>query len=77
MTHTKEPWNLIDVIGSCSIYAGRRQILNYSFDPDAEHRATARRIVACVNSCTGIPTDELEMNEYEQYIIETGQESES
>lgn len=60
--HTQEPWKFIDVIGGCSVYAGRREVLRYSFSPDAENKANARRIVACVNACAGIPTDDLEMS---------------
>ena len=58
--HTKEPWKYIEVIGGCSVYAGQIQILSYMYSPDAENRANARRIVACVNACAGITIEALE-----------------
>ena len=62
--HTKEPWALYrngqsvgDAIGHavCDVWPrGDDQIAS------KEGKANARRIVACVNSCRGLPTDELE-----------------
>lgn len=39
-----------------------------------EDRANARRIVACVNACAGIPTEKLEgmLNTFAQYISDIG-----
>lgn len=56
--HTKEPWKFIDVIGGCSVYAGRIKVLSYSYSPNAENKANARRIVACVNACAGFANPE-------------------
>ncbi|MDM5132948.1 hypothetical protein OB962_18415 [Aeromonas piscicola] len=59
--HTSEPW-FID--GQCA--AAESDQVNNGFytaickGPDGE--ANARRIVACVNACRGLPTDELELN---------------
>lgn len=64
MSHTKEPWSMLDTgrdihinksggvgfIGSIHIYEHRAE----------QCRENARRIVACVNACAGIPTDDLE-----------------
>lgn len=64
--HTKEPWSHFNSGRTNAIYDGdRREIVAWmGFDRSdrskSEHRANARRIVACVNACTGIPTKELE-----------------
>ena len=64
MSHTKEPWSMLDTgrdihinksggvgfIGSIHIYEHRAE----------QCRENARRIVACVNACAGLPTDTLE-----------------
>jgi protein tyrosine phosphatase (PTP) superfamily phosphohydrolase (DUF442 family) len=58
-THTSEPW-FID--GQCA--AAESDQVNNGFytaickGPDGE--ANTRRIVACVNACRGLPTEELE-----------------
>lgn len=44
--HTPGPWKFLDVIGGCSVYAGRRQVLAYHSSPDAENKANARLIAA-------------------------------
>lgn len=67
--HTPEPWVLDErqelstnfysddatgsIIGGCPSY----QLAPRSLE---ERQANARRIVACVNACRGLPTDELE-----------------
>lgn len=63
--HTKEPWTLdgrtvyaLDKKG-VNIFSAWVQGTNIS---DDELTSNARRIVACVNACEGIETDEL--NEY-------------
>lgn len=43
---TPGPWMLIDIIGSCSVYAGKRQVLQYAHSPDAENKANACLIAA-------------------------------
>ena len=58
--HTPEPWRYSEVIGGCWVYAGDREVLAYKHSPDHEGKANARRIVACVNACEGISTDEIE-----------------
>lgn len=56
MRHTKEPW-------SCNefgyIYAGNPQFIVGHISQDAE--SNARRIVACVNACAGLPIDKLDV----------------
>lgn len=69
--HTPEPW-VIDsrvgfgdrfysddetgsIIGECPEY-------RFAPRPAKERFANVRRIVACVNACCGLPTDELEQN---------------
>jgi hypothetical protein len=62
--HTPEPWKLYrndqsvgDVVGHavCDVWPrGDDHIAS------EEGKANARRIVACVNACRGLPTDELE-----------------
>jgi len=67
--HTKEPWRLglypEEMHGKESVLVDladdRKYVLltcNLNFPADA--RANARRIVACVNACAEIPTDDLE-----------------
>lgn len=60
--HTPGPW----LQSSLAIYDARnRMILQIGVSADrcfgtGEMEANAQRIVACVNSCAGIPTDKLE-----------------
>lgn len=64
--HTKEPWHLGEIRSIRGrIYTtmpdGDEYVLadtNWNFPDDA--KANARRIVACVNACEGISTEELE-----------------
>lgn len=69
--HTKEPWTTADYTASLStgvengisIQAGDDTVLDLPFTaswPEAMQRANARRIVACINACAGIPTELLE-----------------
>lgn len=51
MSHTPEPWR---VSGTGHICAGDKVI------PYDDLKADARRIVACVNACAGIPTATIE-----------------
>lgn len=69
--HTPEPWVIDEredlstnfysddamgsIIGGCLAY-------NYAYRTPDERKANASRIVACVNACRGLPTDELERN---------------
>ena len=66
MSHTKEPWGINNwtqpdtsiAIGANGTPLIARVILrDVSIDGQA---ANARRIVACVNACAGIPSDQLE-----------------
>lgn len=67
--HTSEPW-FID--GQCA--AAESDQVNNGFytaickGPDGE--ANARRIVACVNFCAGISTENLEVNEKLLWLAE-------
>ena len=54
MSHTKEPWITGRGLDSDKIYALDTALVAVS-DKD-----NARRIVACVNACAGIPTADLE-----------------
>ena len=59
MEHTKEPWNVddIEIIG-----ADDKEIAQmYMYSSHKKHESNARRIVACVNACAGIPTEHLEV----------------
>jgi hypothetical protein len=65
MQHTKEPWR-IDQYGDIRD-SGQRQIYLSGFRTSMvsgaendDQKANTRRIVACVNACEGIPTEELE-----------------
>lgn len=70
VTHTKEPWSLgeEDRHGDTPINAADWRSLalvvthmHGGEDQCPEGLANARRIVACVNACAGIPTDTLEL----------------
>ena len=70
--HTKEPWSYrrADGIDSPSsedykIFSDDGALVAETFELIGKHRATdqhanARRIVACVNACAGIPDEKLE-----------------
>ena len=75
MSHTKEPWRIGRFAGPASYEVVRETVgatdivvdtetgvyvlaqCNNNFPEDA--KANARRIVACVNACAGLPTDTL------------------
>jgi len=65
--HTPEPWICRDNqhynIGTSEGYAIADMAFEYSSLGQEELKANARRIVACVNACAGIPTDQLESGE--------------
>lgn len=52
--HTKEPWRFRETL----VYLASEGGFDLRDAPKAE--ANARRIVACVNACAGMPTDVLE-----------------
>lgn len=64
--HTKEPWRVDGNTGAFSVEAEPHKMivavryLGNAPAREAEEEANARRIVACVNACAGIPTDVLE-----------------
>lgn len=66
IAHTPEPWRIgrTGITGAVSIVAGDRpptlvtEVIQSCTDQPAMENA--RRIVACVNACAGIPTEELE-----------------
>ena len=70
MSHTKEPWIPLDCrtesVERITISSNERRAIarienTRSGKPiSLEDEANARRIVACVNACAGIPTDMLE-----------------
>jgi hypothetical protein len=65
--HTKEDWrlnqDLNDSMGMIFILGENRE-----FVCDIENESNAKRIVACVNACKGIPTEELEKGIIEDMI---------
>ncbi len=70
MEHTKEPWNIRELGDDCFITAAIEPGMAYGpeimgddytgYGGEARKRADARRIVACVNACAGIPTEHVE-----------------
>ena len=62
MQHTKEPWNgkNIPLTASALERAGFYIVFTNNPATKDEAEANARRIVACVNACEGIPTGVLE-----------------
>lgn len=64
--HTKEPWqfNGSAVIAKikCSHHHTIAELRHQLFMTDREAEANARRIVACVNACAGVPNEELEFD---------------
>lgn len=79
MKHTKEPWHVCDPTEQ--IHAVRAETgrivadVGYS-DTDAQNRMNARRIVACVNACAGVTTEELEQGGFVTGLIERLEEKE-
>lgn len=70
MSHTKEPWGVhrvskTSVVGTSGfVVAACGGHMDNKRDPDELHSellANARRIVACVNACAGISTEDLEV----------------
>ena len=56
MSHTKEPWH---VANGNQIRSERDQIARAWMMRGGEGKENARRIVACVNACAGIPNEVL------------------
>ena len=75
--HTPEPWGYVENLSGSENHKGFRLhgASNWYFaevypvDEDGtEGRANARRIVACVNACKGIPTEKLESGDYRMIL---------
>ena len=63
MNHTKEPWSFSPAENGLEwgVEAGKWGVAICADAPgDGTSEANARRIVACVNACAGLPTDTLE-----------------
>jgi hypothetical protein len=65
--HTEEPWIISDEDSDCITAKSREGMAEicivetgFSEPFNSEQVANARRIVACVNACAGIPTDVIE-----------------
>lgn len=57
MTHSPEPWTTYTVVGQTGIRDGKGLPLVHAADEMS--KPDAKRIVACVNACKGIPTEDL------------------
>ncbi|SIR65779.1 hypothetical protein SAMN05880558_12419 [Aeromonas sp. RU39B] len=63
MKHTSEPWGVYqDASGDVFVSSAETSfhIAEIGTEDEESVIADARRIVACVNACRGLPTDELE-----------------
>ena len=65
MSYTKGPWKeAVTIDGGFEIQSGNFVVASRNgyreWDRKEESKANARRIVACVNACEGIPTEALE-----------------
>jgi len=56
--HTEEPWHVDTPLGHLSIFSAEGNCIIPTY-PGIK-AANARRIVACINACAGIPTEALE-----------------
>lgn len=67
--HTPEPWKAKDggLIGPTDRPSIAQVLSKGTEQGDELARANARRIVACVNACKGIPTDFLENENLENW----------
>ena len=64
--YTKEPWEVKEMNNTPYVIADRETLLlTHGWKGYHENMANARRIVACVNACRGIPTEDLERNKVE------------
>lgn len=79
MKHTTEPWHFCEpteTLHALRAETGRVVAdVGYS-DTDAQNRMNARRIVACVNACAGVTTEELERGGFVSGLIERLEEKE-
>lgn len=58
--HTKEPWHFGKYNPQCIMGSDNKLIVSDCYEDREKDVANARRIVACVNACAGIDTNELE-----------------
>lgn len=59
--HTPEPWIFSETSkGADGIWDQQYLMMIARLEPSLRAKANARRIVACVNACEGIPTEQLE-----------------
>lgn len=62
--HTKEPWSVVEVDNSSDMQVTPSHCIisgdTYIAAMESDSDENASRIVACVNACTGIPTEKLE-----------------
>lgn len=56
MKHTKEPWHVVGVDNSYEIFSESE---DYDVAWSIDSEANAERIVACVNACAGVPSEDL------------------
>lgn len=54
--HTKEPWYVVGVDNSYEIFSESE---DYDVAWSIDSEANAERIVACVNACAGVPSEDL------------------
>lgn len=60
MSHSPEPWKLYEDAHIVGVEDHERVIADCGPETDVRCRANARRIVACVNFCAGVSTEDLE-----------------
>ena len=78
--HTPEPWSCEQPWAGFSALRGPSKELIFGIacggpeekQPDAVCDANAARIVACVNACAGIPTEQLEKGDLGKVLREVG-----
>lgn len=80
MEHTKEPWETrkgiagfqdVAILADGGIIAETFERGGNAYDIITPAETNARRIVACVNACAGIPTDVLEKMPIKDLIAST------
>lgn len=78
MSHTKEPWEWLEHKFNSPPFEGTLDHECGIYPPDGEigpvaiasGKADARRIVACVNACAGVTTEELEQGGFVAGLVE-------
>ena len=59
MNHSPEPWVLFTEFGLINILDSKGKSVSFTNMPDSPVMANHRRIVACINACAGISSEEL------------------